>query len=154
MCVRKVNRYQNWLAMALLFMSMSPDGGQTQPNFNSWHAMFALTAYDLSNIFMTFMLIAGFLLIYLKVKGERFLMKFAPYGRMALTNYFFQTIIGTAILYGWGLGYLGELRNSYTFGIGILIIIAQMLISNWWLKKFKFGKVMLFILKIFFQKTT
>ncbi|NNC71120.1 MAG: DUF418 domain-containing protein [Flavobacteriaceae bacterium] len=129
------------VAMALLFMSLNQgsQGQQAQPDFNNWQAMFALSAYDLSNIFMTFMLIFAFLLIYLKVNGERFLVKFAPYGRMALTNYFLQTLIGTALLYGWGLGYLGELRSIYTFLIGIVIIIIQMYFSKWWLSNYKYG---------------
>lgn len=129
------------LAMVLtgVLFSISNQGGQGAPDFGSWTTMFALTAYDLSNLFMTFILITAFLLIYMKLKGERFLSKFAPYGRMALTNYVTQTIIGTAILYGWGLGYLGELRNIYTFLIGIALIIFQMLLSKWWLSRFKYG---------------
>jgi len=119
--------------------SMANQGGEGGPDFASWTTMFALTAYDLSNIFMTFILILAFLLIYMKLKGERFLSKFTAYGRMALTNYVSQTIIGTAILYGWGMGYLGELRNIYTFLMGIAIIILQMLFSKWWLSKFKYG---------------
>ena len=124
--------------MGFLF-SMSNETGQTLPNFENWTAMFALTAYDLSNIFMTFILIIGFLLIFMKFKGERFLLKFAPYGRMALTNYVAQSLIGTFILYGWGMGYIGELRNINTFGIGILLIILQMVISKWWLNNYKYG---------------
>ena len=122
--------------MGFLFSKGNQGGG---PNLDSWTTMFALTAYDLANLFMTFILILGFLLIYIKIKGERFLQKFAPYGRMALTNYFIQTLIGTAILYGWGMGYLGELRNIYTFLIGIAIVILQMLFSKWWLKHYKYG---------------
>ncbi|MDJ0647011.1 MAG: DUF418 domain-containing protein [Flavobacteriaceae bacterium] len=124
--------------MGFLF-TMATDQGQAQMNFDSWLTMFAFTAYDLFNIFMTFMLVFGFLLVYMKVKGERFLVKFAPYGRMALTNYIVQTIIGTAILYGWGLGLIGELRNSYTFLIGLVIIILQMIVSKWWLQQFHYG---------------
>ena len=125
------------VGMGLLFSAASQNGQNT--DMNSWLSMFALTAYDLSNIFMTLILICGFLLIYLKIKGERFLVKFAPYGRMALSNYFLQTIIGTGLLYGWGMGYLAELRNIYTFGIAIVIIIAQMLFSKWWLNRFQYG---------------
>ena len=113
--------------------------GEQGPDFGSWTTMFAFTAYDLANLFMTFIIIIAFLLIYMKLKGERFLNKFAPYGRMALTNYVAQTIIGTAILYGWGMDYLGELRNIYTFLMGIVIIWLQMLLSKWWLSKFKYG---------------
>ena len=124
--------------MAGLFIIAS-DGGKVQVGFDNWLTMFAMTAYDLSNIFMTFILILAFLLLFMKVKGQRFLMKFAPYGRMALTNYFMQTIIGTLILYGWGLGYIGELRNLYSFGIGIILIILQVLFSKWWLDNYKYG---------------
>lgn len=125
------------VGMGLLFSAASQNGQNT--DMNSWISMFALSAYDLSNIFMTSMLICGFLMIYLKIKGERFLVRFAPYGRMALSNYFLQTIIGTALLYGWGMGFLAELRNIYTFGIAILIIIAQMFFSKWWLNRFQYG---------------
>lgn len=126
------------ILMGLLF-TIATDKGQTQVSFDSWITMFAFTAYDLFNIFMTFILIFGFLLIYIKVKGERFLLKFAPYGRMALTNYIAQTVLGTALLYGWGLAYLGELRNIYTFLIGIVIVILQMILSKWWLANYHYG---------------
>jgi len=126
------------VALTILLFSFSGQEGDSI-SFDSWIVMFALTAFDLSNLFMTFVLIAGFLLIYMKPKGESFLNTFAPYGRMALTNYVAQTIIGTFILYGWGLGYLGDLRNIYTFLMGIVIIMLQMIVSRWWLQEFKYG---------------
>jgi len=58
---------------------------------------------------------------------------------MALTNYVAQSLIGTFLLYGWGLGYLGELRNIYTFLMALVLIALQMLVSNWWLKRFHYG---------------
>ena len=69
----------------------------------------------------------------------KILSKFAPYGRMALTNYVFQSIIFTFILFGWGLGLIGELRQVYTFLIALVFIALQMLLSKWWLKHFKYG---------------
>ena len=120
--------------MALTFGSM---GGNV--TFDQWIAMFGLTAFDLNNIAMTFIILSVFVILYKRSGARKWLSKFAPYGRMALSNYFFQSIIGTAILFGWGMGYLGELRNVYTFGIGIVIIIVQMAISSWWLKKFRYG---------------
>lgn len=107
--------------------------------FDNWMAMAGLTTYDLNNIAMTFILIILFVMLYKKVKGQKWLAKFAPYGRMALTNYVFQTLFGTFLFFGWGLGYLVELRNGYTFLIAILVIIAQMLMSKWWLTKFQYG---------------
>ncbi|NNF83310.1 MAG: DUF418 domain-containing protein, partial [Flavobacteriaceae bacterium] len=39
----------------------------------------------------------------------------------------------------WGLGYVGEIRNYQMFIIAIVVIILQMLISKWWLSKFRYG---------------
>ncbi len=119
---------------ALIFMQLGED-----VTFDNWTAMAGLTAYDLNNIAMTFILITLFVMLYKKVKGQRLLGKFAPYGRMALTNYFFQSVLGTFLFFGWGLGYLVELRNSYTFLISILVILGQMILSKWWLTKFHYG---------------
>lgn len=107
--------------------------------FDNWVAMFGLTALDLNNIGMTFIIMASFVILYRKQKTGKWLATFAPYGRMALTNYVFQSIVGTFIFFGWGLGYLGELRNIYTFLFSIVIILVQMGLSKWWLGKFYFG---------------
>ena len=119
---------------ALIFMQLGQD-----VTFDNWPAMAALTAFDLNNIAMTFILITLFVMLYKKVKGRKWLGKLAPYGRMALTNYVFQTLLGTFLFFGWGLGYLVELRNSYTFLISILVIFVQMVLSKWWLVNFQYG---------------
>ena len=119
---------------AFIFAPLGPN-----ISFDNWRVMFGLTAVDLNNIGMTGIILAGFVLLYRKVKAGKWLSKFAPYGRTALTNYVAQSIIGTAILYGWGMGYLGELRNIYTFLIAIALIVIQMLLSKWWLSKFYYG---------------
>ncbi len=119
---------------ALIFAPMGPN-----VTFDNWRAMLGLSAVDLNNIGMTGIILAGFVLLYSKVRAGKFLSSFAPYGRMALTNYVAQSLIGTFILYGWGLGYLGELRNIYTFLIALLLIAIQMLASSWWLKRFYYG---------------
>ncbi|MBT8298447.1 MAG: DUF418 domain-containing protein, partial [Maribacter sp.] len=119
---------------AVIFMQLGQD-----VTFDNWPAMAGLTAFDLNNIAMTFILIALFVMLYKKVKGQKWLGKFAPYGRMALTNYVFQSLLGTFLFFGWGLGYLVELRNGYTFLISILVILVQMVLSKWWLTKFQYG---------------
>ncbi|MEZ4810980.1 MAG: DUF418 domain-containing protein [Allomuricauda sp.] len=120
--------------MAVIFGSMGEN-----VTFDNWMAMLGLTALDLNNVAMTFILISVFVILYKRLKPHKWLAKFAPYGKMALTNYFFQSIVGTFFLFGWGLGYIGELPNVYTFGLAILVIAGQMWVSNWWLKKFEYG---------------
>lgn len=111
----------------------------TEFNMKSWNAMIGFTGMDLVNAAMTIIYIVLFTMWFKKVKGERLLSKFAPYGRMALTNYVFQSIIFTFILFGWGLGLIGELRQAYTFLIALVFIALQMLFSKWWLQHFKYG---------------
>ncbi len=120
--------------MAVTFGSMGEN-----ITFDNWIAMLGLTAMDLNNLAMTLIILSVFVILYKRAKPQKWLSKFSPYGRMALSNYFFQSILGTFLLFGWGLGYLGELRNVYTFGIAILVIAFQMALSAWWLKRFQYG---------------
>lgn len=118
----------------LLFANLGPD-----VKFDNWISMFALTAFDLNNLAMTLIILGLFILFYRRVKPRNILDSFAPYGRMALTNYVCQSVLGSFFFYGWGLGYLGELRNIYTFSLAILIVFVQMVLSKWWLNHYYYG---------------
>jgi uncharacterized protein len=60
-------------------------------------------------------------------------------GRMAFTNYLGQTIICTAIFYGWGLGLFAHLSRFALMGVVVAVWIFQMGISPFWLERFRFG---------------
>jgi uncharacterized protein len=122
------------LLAAVFFMKLGPD-----PDFNTWWAMAGLTAFDISNLGMTGMILACFVLLYQRTRAGQLLNRFAPYGRMALTNYILQTLVGTLIFYGWGLGYLGSVPNRYTFLMALGIIVLQVQMSRWWLKRYHYG---------------
>lgn len=107
-------------------------------DFATWQTMIAMHTMDLMNLGMTAFILIAFLVIYSGKKGFR-LNVLAPYGRTALTNYVLQSIIGTFIFYGWGLGMLAQVRNLYTFLFGFVIIAVQILISKWWMSKFYYG---------------
>jgi len=64
---------------------------------------------------------------------------FAPYGRMALTNYVSQAIVGTFLLYGWGLGLCDHIRTLYLFFMAIVLVIVQTYACKIWLNYFKYG---------------
>ncbi len=65
----------------------------------------------------------------------------APLGRMALTSYLTQSIVLSAIFYGWGLGLFGRLGETYAAAIGVAIFVAQIALSAAWLRRFRFGPV-------------
>jgi uncharacterized protein len=133
-----------WIALAaglLLFVvagflfSSLPENS----DFDNWQAMFALTAMDLWNLSFATIYLCGFLLWFHRPRGRRVLGKLAPYGRMALTNYVVQTLIGTTLLYNFGFGLIGQLSSADMFGIAVAVILAQVALSAAWLRLYRFG---------------
>ncbi len=120
----------------LIFSGQEESGSQ---GFDSWLAMAGFTLFDLFNLLAAAMIVAGFTLLYRRVRFEQWFNTMAPYGRTALTNYVLQSVIGTAIFYGWGLGLLGDIRNIYTFMLGLVFILFQVWTSRWWLNRFRYG---------------
>ncbi len=64
---------------------------------------------------------------------------FASVGRMALTNYFLQTIICTTIFYGHGLGLFGQVERTGQLLLVFAVWVVQLIISPVWLKRYRFG---------------
>lgn len=64
---------------------------------------------------------------------------FAPVGKLALSNYIFQTFISVAIFYGIGFGFTGKFGFTVIMIIAICIFTFQVLMSKLWLKYFRFG---------------
>ena len=108
-------------------------------DMNSWGFMLGLTFLDITNLGMTALIVAIFVMLYKKKKAGKFLRSFIPYGRTALTNYVFQSIVGTFIFFGWGLGYLGSITTSVAFVMSLIVIAIQMWLSKLWMQHFKYG---------------
>ena len=78
-------------------------------------------------------------LIYLKEALPGLTVKLAAVGRMALSNYLLQTLICTTIFYGHGLGYFGYVSRVGQICVVVLIWVGLLLISPWWLSRFRYG---------------
>jgi uncharacterized protein len=70
--------------------------------------------------------------------GER-LAVFAPAGRMALTNYLAQSLIGTLVFYGYGLGWFEQLPRAWQVPFVFAVFVLQVAWSRWWLARFRYG---------------
>jgi len=91
------------------------------------------------NLGMLMMYICGLIILYYKtLRGNKILDRLAPVGRMSVTNYMVQSIMGAFIFYGFGLG-LAKQSNIICFLIWIVLFLFQILYSNWWIKRFYFG---------------
>jgi uncharacterized membrane protein YeiB len=62
----------------------------------------------------------------------------APAGRMALTNYLAQSLVSTCIFYGYGLGLWG-LPRSLQIVYVLVFFVLQVIVSRWWLKRYRYG---------------
>ena len=62
-------------------------------------------------------------------------------GRMALSNYLFQSIVCTTIFYSYGLGLYGKMGAAFGLMLTMVIFTAQIFISKYWLIHFQFGPV-------------
>ena len=60
-------------------------------------------------------------------------------GRMALTNYLGQSIIGGLIFYTIGFGLYGRFTGYYLYLVVVGIWVLQIAFSNWWLSRYRFG---------------
>ena len=63
----------------------------------------------------------------------------APAGRMALTNYLLQSLFWTWVFFGYGLGLWGEVPRAAQVPLALLFFALQVLLSRWWLNRFRFG---------------
>ena len=88
---------------------------------------------------LTFVLLSSFMLLTNREVANKQLSKLAIYGRMSLTNYISQSIIGLLIFYPFGLYLSPYLGNTASVIIAILIFALQLNICKWWLKTQKHG---------------
>jgi len=72
---------------------------------------------------------------------RRLTTRFAAMGRMALSNYLFQSILCTTLFYGYGLGLFGTIHRAGLAGIVAAIWALQLYYSPIWLRHFRFGPV-------------
>ena len=87
----------------------------------------------------TFVLVSSFMLLSNSKAIGAQLSKLAVYGRMSLTNYITQSIIGLLIFYPFGLYLSPYLGHTVSIIIAILIFTLQLYICKWWLRTHKQG---------------
>ena len=104
-------------------------------NYVSWYFRI------IDNLFLALAFISLIALIVKTKRGKKALSFLSPLGRMALTNYIMQSIIGIIIFYGIGFGLYASLPLYMVIIIGIFILIFQIIFSQYWLKHHEYGPI-------------
>ncbi|MCD7793785.1 MAG: DUF418 domain-containing protein [Alistipes sp.] len=97
-------------------------------------------AFDMwQKLAFTLVLIASFILLYQRRKFSAAVVGLRFYGRMSLTNYISQSIIGAVVYFPFGL-YLAP-RCGYTISllIGFFVFLLQVKFCKWWLARHRQG---------------
>ncbi|MDJ1466414.1 DUF418 domain-containing protein [Cytophagaceae bacterium DM2B3-1] len=138
---KKILQYSGFIALGLLIAGiclgvMYNNNPQPPPAI----LFIFMTIYDSFNALLTLFYIAGITLLFAKPVWNSRLLHFAPVGKMALTSYVSQTVIGLLLFYGYcGLGLVGIIPPWICFLLSAPIFLLQMQFSKWWLSRFKYG---------------
>lgn len=121
-------------------------GGGYWLNFREgWRAEFSFLIgrlpAELGAPLMALACLAAAMLLFSRSKEHWLGKAFAAVGRMSLTNYLTQSLIGSFLFYGTGLGWIGQV-DRVRQGLIVLVIFAfQLGFSSIWLSRFQFGPV-------------
>ncbi len=105
--------------------------------------LWGLTAHSLlyavSVIPMACVYINILCLLYLRYTDTRCFLWVAAPGRMALTNYISQSLIGIVLFYGIGFGLGTSFGLVYIELIALAVFVFQIICSSLWFRLFRFG---------------
>jgi len=94
---------------------------------------------SLANFAFMFVWVAAFVLLFQKDAVHRVLTKLEVFGKMSLTNYVMQSIVGSFIYYGFGLGLYKYTGATMSLLIGISLFLLQYAFCRWWIKSHTHG---------------
>ncbi len=98
------------------------------------------TAFDMwQKLAFTFVLVASFVLLYQRERFRSCIDGLRYYGKMSLTNYVSQSIIGALIYFPFFLYLAPYCGYTVSLIIGIAIFFAQLAFCRWWLKSHRYG---------------
>ena len=106
----------------------------------TWKAHIGIATGFPFNIAVMAFLVSGFSLLWFhKGDGYRFQRLSIPFGRMSLTNYIAQSMIGVTIFFHFGLGLYRYCGTTLSMLIALGIITLLSILSRLWLKRHRQG---------------
>ncbi len=98
-------------------------------------------AHTVGTASLSFFYIAAIVLLMRRESWRRFLRPLEAVGRMALSNYFLQSLICTSLFYSYGFNLFGKIGPLTGFLLVFPISAVQIFLSAQWAKHFRFGPV-------------
>jgi uncharacterized protein len=115
-------------AFGVIFLSFADFG-----NLESW-------LRPIYNLIILLVIVSAVVSAWYAFEGVRNVLRhLCIFGRMSLTNYLLQSIIGCAIFCGYGLGCYYKLGITYAVMVGLGMVIAQYLFARFWFSNHQRG---------------
>lgn len=98
-----------------------------------------------SNLNLVFGLLLAFGMIslvkflYQRYESNMILTGMKNIGKLSLTMYILQSIFGTLVMYGYGLGMFGTNTVIYTVTLFTAFYVLQLMLATWYMKHFRYG---------------
>ena len=96
-------------------------------------------AYSSTAIMASLLLL--FMQLYLWQPTGKILNLLAPCGRISLSIYLIQAVIGVPLFYPFGLGWYEAIGQTNSFLFGIAFYSVLIVAAHWWVKRFYYGPV-------------
>lgn len=117
-----------FIASFMLYVAKTSATESLQTIFTMWY-----------NIAFTAILVSLFVILYQSDVFAKMVGALCSYGRMSLTNYISQSIIGSIIFFPYALGLASTLGIAWSLVVGLGVMFAQIAFCRWWLKSHKQG---------------
>lgn len=113
---------------------------RTVSGFGFDAGFFLASAVDFATApFLTAVYVVTITLLFRTPAWRRFLSPLVPDGRIALSNYLFQSLVAALIFTGYGLGLYGRVGSALGLALSLVIFAAQIPLSALWMRRFDFG---------------
>jgi uncharacterized protein len=86
-------------------------------------------------------IVSSFCWLFVSGKLKSFFNNLSVIGKMTLTNYMVQNLIGLLVFSGFGLGFWNTKPLWVYLLLAVLVYIIQIYFSKWWLSKYNYGPV-------------
>ncbi|MCM1451205.1 MAG: DUF418 domain-containing protein [Clostridium sp.] len=135
----KAKYTDNWIKTAFIsliaFFALNGLSSMLPQYIESQGLRFSLNIIvsSLARMAFMFMLVSFVIFFYYRTSLTPALNKIIPYGRLSMTCYVTQSIVGSFLFYNWGLGLYRYLGIAPSILVGVAIFLAQYAFCRWWL---------------------
>ncbi len=102
-------------------------------------ALAGSAAYEVARPLLSLGYMAVLTMLSFKPGWQPWLGRLGWVGRMPLTNYLMQSVMGTTLFYSFGFRLFGRVGPALGLLVSLAIFGVQVIYSRWWLERFRFG---------------